>query len=180
MQKHIFVLALIFFLTGCQGIYDTYNFDIQDNRPLIPLDSDNEWVYRSDEYEGEIRYWIDSVFVYEYQDESIEMYSVKFDEGWTGEYLAFYYHGSFSQTLFWDIEPENPELCFKYPVNTGDQWINDYHFDYLIAPYHRIDTYTCDSRSRVIAVPAGEFRCYDYKIERNIIRPESLTYSLNY
>ncbi len=180
MQKHIFLLYLIFFLTGCQGIFDSSNFEIQDSRSLFPLAMGDEWTYVSDEYQGEIRYWIDSVFTYQYQDSLIEMFSVKFDIGWTGEYLIFYYNGSFNNTLFWNIEPENPEFCFKYPVNTGDQWINDYRFSELMQSYYCIDTYTCDSKSRIVVVPAGEFRCYDYKIERNVITPESLTYSLNY
>ena len=94
-------------------------------------------------------------------------------------WVEFYYEGALNRTLYWKIEPENPEFCFRYPVATGEQWVNEYS---LWNYYTTIDHYTLKAKHARISVPAGIFRCYDYHIDRALTTNAGIdtTYTMNY
>jgi len=175
MRSLIFIGAIACLLVSCDDsierpINDDSN-DSLDAKPLIPLKLDNQWTYDYPGLYDRIVYWVDSTFTYTHQDSLIDMYAVKFTMG-AGIYKHLYYkyNGALSRTMYWIIEPDNPEYCFRHPVNVGDRWTNEFKF--YVGNYYYFDEYTLLSKNRPISVPGGLFYCYDYQIERTVVSSE--------
>jgi hypothetical protein len=178
MTKHTFSLAFLCLFIACKGVFDNPDIKQEFNEPLVPLSIENQWTYESDELPGKINCWFDSTFTYTYGDSLIEMFSFRQDMGsWIAKNICYYFDNSYNQTLFWNIEPNNPTFCFKFPVVTREQWTNEYvSFGKILY----IDKYTLQSKNEWIDVPAGTFVCHDYKIDRYLDVNDSLYYSMNY
>ena len=145
MRKLILIIAIAIFLTSCEDSVESPISDNSNAKPLMPLELNNQWVYEDHLDNEPIVYCVDSVFTYTHQDSQIEMFSIRYRLGkGIYEHLFYYYGGSLNRTLPWRIEPDGPEYCFKYPVETGNQWTNEYHF---LGYYYYIDEYTLVSKN---------------------------------
>ena len=173
-------MAFLYLFISCEGVFDNPNSKPEVNKPLVPLSLDNQWIYESDDFSGIIVSWIDSIFTFTHEDSQIEMCTLIQDLGdldWSEKYICYYADDSYNETLYWKIEPDNPTFCFKFPVENGNQWTNDFLF---AGETFYFDKYTFQSKNKKIVVPAGTFLCYDYKIDRYREANDSLYYSMNY
>lgn len=176
MRKLIFIAAIALLLMSCEDSVERPiddDSDELDALPLMPLKLDNEWVYDYPGLYDEIVYWVDSTFTYTHQDSLLDMFAVKFTMG-AGIYKHLYYKydDALNRTMYWKIEPDNPEYRFRHPVDVGTQWTNEFN----LFESTSIDKYSLLSKKRLITVPAGFFYCYHYQIERTYMGPDT-TYS---
>ena len=166
-MKPVFVVILfLILLISCEDGIENPASGTLDTIPLIPLEPTNQWVYEveGNQYYSQITYLVESVATLQYQHTQIEMYDIVADYGvGTYKYVYFYCEGALNHTLHWKIEPDNPTYCFKYPVERGDSWENEFE---LFDTIEYIDEYRFVSKHSTVAVPAGTFRCHEYEIER--------------
>lgn len=190
MKRIFFIIVMTILSTSCEDNVEGPISGNLNTKALMPYKLDNQWVYEFDgygdveDYDGQIVIYVDSVFTYIHQDSEIEMYSILYDPGLGPgigilRWVEYYYNGALNRTLYWKIEPDNPQDCFRYPVGTGANWINEFSFFNNFTTY---DKYTVNSKRIRISVPAGTFHCYDYQIDRTYTNNvgETNSYSENY
>ena len=189
MKRIFFIISLIVFSTSCEESVEGPVSENTSRKALVPYKLHNYWVYEFDGYEylgeyydGQIVLSVDSVFTYTHEDNEIELYQLLYDpriDPAAGpnigllRWVEFYYEGALNRTLYWRIEPDNPQICFLYPVPTGAQWVNEYT---SINNDTDFDKYTLNSKVARISVPAGTFHCYDYQIDRTFTNNTGYTF----
>jgi len=163
--KIFFILFFVFFIAfQCSREHITQQIDDKSN-VLLPLVVGNEWYYIMED-SSISRHWIDSSYVIQYQDTDYELYDLMEDYGtWYGKETLFYDGEGLCFTLYWNVEIDTPLYFFKFPVEVGDSWKNVYS----LFCWTNIDNYKVSKLDAKIKVPAGTFKCYLYKIEREKI-----------
>lgn len=159
----VFVLLLFFpvFLSSCSG-------DSDDSQLLylVPLSIGNVWEYELED-KSIRKDSIESREVIENQ----HVYFLETDYDTWKELKAIYNtKQGYYETKYFNIDLNDAMYYFKYPVEVGDTWQNTYLFD-----RGWTDEYEVISLNEKIEVPAGDFVCYLYKVQR-----EGDTKEINY
>lgn len=166
MKPVVVVISILILISSCEGKIENPATGTLDTVLLMPLEPGNQWVYEveGNQFYSQITHLVESVAKYQYQDTQIDMYYIVADYG-IGTYAYYYYYheDAFNHTLHWKIEPDNPTYCFKYPVERGDEWENEFILEYT---NEYLDEYRLVSKHSRVTVPAGTFQCYEYEIER--------------
>ena len=152
-MKWLLCLLLISFLS-CSD--ESTSPDSPETKYLVPLNIGNYWDY---EFENKSvrRDSVKSKEVIEYQD----VYFLEMDMGsWTGLKAIYNYFNGYCETLYFNVDFNNPTYHFKYPVKVGDSWENTFVFD-----HGWTNKYKCLNKNVIVDVPLGSFSCILYEVE---------------